>query len=76
MLEFVLAWITNFERHPSYTGYRTSVARKLIVLMFLNTAIVPTIVNAYVVGDDNVDAWFEEGGLCTDVYVIVFVNAF
>ena len=53
------------ERHETYTAYNLSVAFKLAVVRFVNTAIVPTAVNA-------VHArWFPDGGLVSDYFSIM-----
>lgn len=51
------------ERHETYTKYNLSVAFKLTVATFLNTAIIPLVVNI-----DQDEEWFANGGLVVDIF--------
>lgn len=81
MCSFVII-ITNFslrsivrtlsikEKHETYTAYNLSVAFKLAIARFINTAIVPTVVN-------NVHTrWFGDGGLVNDYFSIMISVSF
>jgi hypothetical protein len=56
-LRKVIRELTIKERHETYTAYNISVATKLTITRFFNSAIVPVLVNVYS-GD-----WFKDGGL-------------
>lgn len=51
------------ERHETYTKYNLSVAFKLTVATFLNSALIPIAVNY-----DQNDEWFSNGGLVVDIF--------
>ena len=53
------------EKHETYTAYNLSVAFKLTFVRFINTAIVPCIVNI------SSDRWFVKGGLVNDAFSIM-----
>lgn len=72
ILEGVMGYLTTFELHISFTNYNYSVGIKLIALMFMNTAIIPTIVNLLII--DDVEDWFKPGGFCTDIYLLMLIN--
>ena len=56
-LRKVIRELTIKEKHETYTAYNISVATKLTITRFFNSAIVPVLVNVYS-GD-----WFKDGGL-------------
>jgi len=58
------------EKHETYTEYNLSVAFKLTFCRFINTAIVPVIVNL------TADKWFVDGGLISDAFSIMISIAF
>jgi len=58
------------EKHETYTAYNLSVAFKLTFARFINTAIVPCIVNI------KVGQWFREGGLVSDIFSIMISLSF
>lgn len=69
VLAFVIRYISEFERHETYTKYNLSVSLKLTFSMFVNTAIIPLIVN---LGREN---WFGYGDLTVDIFfIIVSIN--
>lgn len=68
-----MSYLTTFELHISFTNYNYSVGMKLIALMFMNTAVIPTIVNSLII--DDVEDWFKLGGFCTDIYLLMLINA-
>lgn len=51
------------ERHETYTKYNLSVAFKLTVATFVNSAIIPIVVNL-----DQDEEWFANGGLVVDIF--------
>ncbi len=53
------------EKHETYTAYNISVATKLTITRFFNSAIVPVLVNVYS-GD-----WFQDGGLISDIFTLM-----
>lgn len=53
------------ENHETYTAYNLSVAFKLGIVRFINTAIVPTVINA------SPNRWFPDGGLVSDYFSIM-----
>ena len=67
MLLSVIRYLSIKEKHETYTGYNLSVAFKLTVVRFVNTAIVPTVVNALS------DRWFCNGGLVS-VYFSIMIS--
>jgi hypothetical protein len=58
------------EKHETYTAYNLSVAFKLTFVRFINTAIVPCIVNI------SSDRWFVKGGLVEDFSSIMISMSF
>ncbi|CAI2370251.1 unnamed protein product [Moneuplotes crassus] len=54
--------LTEYERHDSYTPYTFSLASKMIVAMYINTAIIPLCVNY----DEKY--WFSSTGLISDIF--------
>lgn len=66
MINFILGRIirmlSSHEKHETYTKYNVSVAIKLVIVMFINTGIIPLIVNW------RRDNWFNKGGLMTDIF--------
>jgi uncharacterized membrane protein YidH (DUF202 family) len=60
--------VRNFslmEKQDTLTAYNLSVAFKLILARFLNSAIVPIIVNY------NSSRWFVDGGHCSDMFYVM-----
>ena len=53
------------ENHETYTAYNLSVAFKLGLVRFINTAIVPTVINSAP------SRWFPDGGLVSDYFSIM-----
>ena len=70
LLRNVVIFMTVYERHETRTAYNLSVALKLVMARFVNTAIVPVIVNIYS------DKWFVDGGLVSDIFSIMISIAF
>jgi hypothetical protein len=65
MLLKVVRTLSVKERHETYTDYNLSVAFKLGIVRFINTAIVPTVVNAAS------SRWFVTGGLVSNYFSIM-----
>jgi len=64
-LRTVVRTLSIKEKHETYTAYNLSVAFKLTFVRFINTAIVPCIVNI------SSDRWFVKGGLVNDAFSIM-----
>jgi uncharacterized protein YbaA (DUF1428 family) len=69
-LRTIVRTLSIKERHETYTAYNLSVAFKLAIVRFVNTAIVPTVVN-YAHG-----RWFVDGGLVSDYFSIMISVSF
>ncbi len=70
LLKWVVRYLTSKERHETYTAYNLSIAVKLMLARFVNTAIVPVIINI------KSDMWFNEGGLVSDLFSIMISISF
>lgn len=74
MINFIIArstrYFASFERPHTVTAYNASVAIKLTIAMFFNTAVIAIIVNY-----DWEEDWFKPGGLITDATYILISNA-
>lgn len=70
MLKTIVRTLSIKEKHETYTEYNLSVAFKLTFCRFINTAIVPMIVNI------NIDTWFSNGGLISDIFSIMISISF
>ena len=62
LLGRVIRIFSAFEKHETYTKYNLSVAVKLTFAMFVNTALIPVLVNV------NVEDWFTNAGLVVDAF--------
>jgi hypothetical protein len=69
-LRTVVRTLSIKEKHETYTAYNLSVAFKLTFVRFINTAIVPCIVNI------SSDRWFVKGGLVSDIFSIMISLSF
>jgi hypothetical protein len=69
-LRFVVRFLSEKEQHETDTAFNLSVAFKLAIVRFMNTAIVPTVVN-YFHG-----RWFVDGGLVSDYFSIMISVSF
>jgi len=67
VLRMVIRYFTNYEKHATKTDYQVSVAFKLTVAMFFNSAIIPFLV------DIQVEDWFTRIGLCVDAFYMMLV---
>jgi hypothetical protein len=70
ILKWVVKYLTEKERHETYTAFNISIAIKLMLARFVNTAIVPVIINI------QSDMWFNEGGLVSDLFSIMISISF
>lgn len=70
MLNTVVRNLSVKEKQETYTAYNLSVAFKLALARFINTAIVPVIIN------QATDRWFVDGGLVSDIFSIMISIAF
>ena len=66
----VIREFTIRERHNTFTAYNLSVALKLTAARFINTAVIPIMVNF------NFNEWMTETGLIVDVWSIFVAVAF
>jgi hypothetical protein len=62
LLNKIVRYLTLYERHETYTKYNLSVAIKLVLAMFANTALIPFVVNY------STENWFIRSGLVSDVF--------
>ena len=58
------------EKHETYTAYNLSVAFKLTFARFINTSIVPIVINVAT------NRWFVDGGLVSDIFYIMLSISF
>jgi len=66
-LSNAIYYFTRFERHQTKTDYYLSVAFKQTIAMFINSVVIPLLVNF------EVDQWYSSGGLCLDIFFTVLV---
>ena len=71
-LRKVIRKLTIREKHETYTAYNISVASKLTITRFFNSAIVPVLVNTY----SGAEKWFEDAGLISDVFMLMVSLSF
>ena len=75
MINFILGrstrYFSSFERPHTVTAYNVSVALKLTLAMFINTAVIALVVN-----NDWRSDWFVSQGLMADATYILISNAF
>ncbi len=67
LLSRIIRVFTSYEKHITNTSYNTSVAVKLTIALFLNSALVPLVVNW--------DDFYSEHGLAKEVNYIMLANA-
>jgi len=70
ILLFVVRRFTLMEKHETVTAHNISVAFKLTMGRFINTAIIPIIVNL------SFEKWFVDGGLIPDVFYLILAISF
>ena len=66
----IIRILSAYEQHETYSKYHVSVAVKLTIATFINTGIVPLLVNF---GKEN---WFDRGGLMVDIFYNTLTVAF
>ena len=66
LLAKIIRILSKFEQHETYSKYNISVAVKLTIAMFINTAIIPMFVNF------RKENWFDRGGLMLDIFYNTF----
>jgi len=69
-LKTVVRYLSGKERHETYTAYNLSVAFKLGLVRFVNTAIIPVLINL------KSERWFVDGGLVSDIFSIMVSISF
>ena len=67
MLSRIIRFFTKYEKHTTNTHYDTSVAAKLTIALFLNSALVPFVVNW--------DDFYSSHGLAKQLNYIMLANA-
>lgn len=70
VLKIVIRKFSSYEKHDTITSTQISIALKLTIARFINTAVIPIIVNY------DVNQWFTRGGLVEDVLIILLTIAF
>ena len=70
LLRRVVRDMTAKEKQRTHTANNLSVAVKLALVRFVNTAIVPVIINV------RSDRWFVDGGLVSDIFFIMISISF
>ncbi|CAG9310778.1 unnamed protein product [Blepharisma stoltei] len=75
LINFILGrcvrYFTSYEKYHTFTSYNASVAIKLTIVQFLNTAIISLIANY-----DWESYWFTSEGLAVNITYIFFSNSF
>jgi hypothetical protein len=61
--------LTEYEYHRTHTAFNLSVGIKLTIARFVNSAIVPVIINK------QKDKWFADGGLVFDIFTVMIMIA-
>lgn len=69
LLKITIKKLTTFENQRTHTAFNLSVAVKLTLARFVNSAIVPVIINI------KSDKWFADGGLVFDVFTVMLMIA-
>jgi len=67
-LRIVVRKFSDYEQNETLTAHNLSVALKLTLVRFINTALVPITINRQFT--DGNDEWFGQGGLINDVFYI------
>jgi|LauGreDrversion4_2_1035121.scaffolds.fasta_scaffold212870_3 hypothetical protein len=70
ILKGVVRYLTLNERHETHTAQTLSIAMKLALARFVNTALLPCIVN------NQYNRWFTDGGLVSDTFAIMISVSF
>ena len=69
-LRFIVRKFSMQEKHSTLTAYNISVAFKLTMARFINTSVIPIVVNY------SYDEYFENGGLIPDVFYLILAISF
>lgn len=69
-LRFVVRKFSLSEKHSTLTAYNISVAFKLTMARFINTSIIPIVVNY------KYEQYFNNGGLIPDVFYLILAISF
>jgi len=77
VLAMIIIKFAQSERHSTRTSYDVSVAKKLGIAQFLNTAILTLIVNFVIKdsGEPTIVAIWKIGGLNADLMLIFIINS-
>lgn len=70
LLHWLIRLLSSYEKHMTYTKFRLSVATKLMIATFVNSAILPLINNL------EMESWFDDGGLVTTIFYNVISISF
>lgn len=70
ILRNVVRKMSTYEKHDTWTANSVSIAFKLTVARFVNTSIIPLIINS------TFDSWIKTGGLVTNMFYLMFSIAF
>jgi len=69
-LRFVVRRFSLSEKHSTLTAYNLSVAFKLTMARFINTSVIPIVVNY------TYEEYFNAGGLIPDVFYLILAISF
>lgn len=69
-LKTIVRKFSLYEKQDTLTAYNMSVAFKLTIARFVNSAVVPVVVNV------SVNDWFNDGGLVTVAFYVVLSVSF
>lgn len=67
LLKETIKLLTSYEHHRTHTAFNLSVGIKLTIARFVNSAIVPVIINI------KKDKWFADGGLVFDIFTVMLM---
>lgn len=68
-LAYVVRWMSYKEHNETQTTHNLSISLKLTLARFVNTSIIPIIVNI------DIKKWFVSGGLVSDIfYIVILIN--
>ena len=70
LLKIAIRYLSSYEKHSTYTRYHLSVATKLMLSTFINSALLPLFINI------DKDKWFNSSGLATTIFYNVISISF
>lgn len=70
ILRKVVRSMSEYEKHDTWTANSISIAFKLTVARFVNTSIIPLIINS------SFNSWIETGGLVSNIFYLILSVAF